>query len=189
VLSAVIQKQKAIEMQKGKPIIQPDFQSIFFDYFGSKPRRHRYELRFGTSNLHHDVIFLGSLIHDARFTRGGIQLRKGKIKIPIERDTWEVGTLVRENAPELHYCKSELTLSSVKSVEWRFSGTVAAENDELWIGDLTLTKSIQRQDCYEIMLSGREWEVLIVLEEDNASVMLHDKETPISHATVPKANG
>jgi hypothetical protein len=178
-------EKKAIKMQKRKAILQPDFQSIFFDHFGSKPRRHRYELRFGTSNLHHDVIFLGSLIHDARFTRGGIQLRKGKIKIPIERDTWEVGTLVRENAPELHYCKSELTLSGVKSVEWRFAGTVAAENDELWISDLTLT----RQDCYEFVLSGREWEVLIVLEEDIASVMLNDKETPISHATAPKANG
>jgi hypothetical protein len=169
-------------MQKGKPIIQPDFQAIFFDHFGSKPSRHRYELRFGTSNLHHDVIFLGSLIHDARFTRSGIQLRKDKIKIPIERDTWEVGTLVRENAPELHYCKSELKLIGVKSVEWRFAGTVVAENDELWISDLSLTKSIQREDCYELMIGGREWEVLFVLEEDIASVMLHDKETPISHA-------
>jgi hypothetical protein len=176
-------------MQKGKPIIQPDFQSIFFDHFGSKPRRHRYELRFGTSNLHHDVIFLGSLIHDARFTRVGIQLRKGKIKIPIERDTWEVGTLVRENASELHYCKSELTFSGVKSVEWRFTGSVAAESDELWIGDLILRKLIQRQDYYEFVMSGRDWEVLIVLEEDIASIMLRDKETPISHATAPKANG
>jgi hypothetical protein len=96
---------------------------------------------------------------------------------------------VEKNASELHYCKSELKLSGVKSVEWRFSRTVAAENDELWIGDLTLTKSIQWQDCYEFVLSGREWKVLIVLEEDAASVMLHDKETPISHATVPKANG
>ncbi|MDD2468077.1 MAG: hypothetical protein PHI97_29210 [Desulfobulbus sp.] len=176
-------------MQKGKPIIQPDFQAIFFDHFRSNPRRHRYELRIGTSNLHHDVIFLGSLIHDARFTRSDVQRRRDKIKIQIERDTWEVGALVRENAPELHYCKSELKLSGVKSIEWRFTGTVVAENDELWVSDLTLSRSRQQQDCFEIAINGEGWAMLLVLEEDNASVMLHDKETPISHSTVPNTNG
>jgi hypothetical protein len=168
---------------------QPDFQSLFFDYFGSKPRRHRYVLRFGTSNLHHDVIFLGSLIHDARFTRSGVQRRKDKIKIQIERDTWEVGTLVRENAPELHYCKSELKLCGVISVEWRFIEPVVSENDELWIHDLALNRSRQREDCYEVVIAGKQWEVLLVLEEDHAAIMLQDKELPISHAATPMTNG
>ncbi len=180
---------KVIEMKKRKKIKQPDFQAIFFDHFGSKPRRHNYELRFWNSNLRHDIIFLCSLIHDARFTRSDIQRRKDKIKIPMERDTWEVGTLVRENSPELHYCKSELKLSGVKSVEWRFSGAVIADSEELWIDNFTLTQSKQQQDCYEVILYGEDWELIFILEEANASVMLQDKELPISHGVVSNTNG
>lgn len=176
-------------MQKRKPKIQPNFQAIFFDYFGSKPRRHHYELRFWTSNLRHDAIFLASLIHDARFSRSGVKRRKDKVSIIIDRDTWEVGTLVREGAPELHYCKSELKIEGVRSIEWRFTGDVLAENDELWIHDFSLTQSRQQQDCYEIIIGGENWKLIFVLDEENASVILHDKEAPISHAVAPKSKG
>lgn len=107
----------------------------------------------------------------------------------MERDTWEVGTLVRENSPELHYCKSELKLSGVKSVEWRFSGAVIADSEELWIDNFTLTQSKQQQDCYEVILYGEDWELIFILEEANASVMLQDKELPISHGVVSNTNG
>lgn len=176
-------------MQKIKPITQPDFQAIFFDYFGSKPRRHHYELRFWTSNLRHDAIFLSSLIHDARFSRSDVKLRKDKVRFIIERDTWEVGTLVRERAPALHYCKSELKLSGVKSVEWRFTGAVIAENDELWIHDFTLARSRDQQDIFEVIIGGENWELVLVLEEGNAAIILNDRESPISHEVAPKNKG
>ena len=173
-------------MPKGKPIIQPDFQAIFFDYFDNKPRRQHYELRFRTSNLHHDAIFFASLIHDALFSRSSVQHRKNKVSIIIERDTWEVGTLVREGAPELHYCKSELQIKGVRSIEWRFTGAVAAENDELWIHYFTLTHSKQQADFYEVVIGGVNWKLIFVLEEDHASIILRDKGLPISHAVTPE---
>jgi hypothetical protein len=172
-----------------KTTTQPDFQALFFDYFGSKPRRHRYELRFGTSNLFHDVVFLSSLVHDARFVMNGVLRQKDRVRIQIQRDTWEVGTLVRENAAELHYCKSELKFNGVASVEWRFTGNVAAEKDELWIHDLRLRQLSQPEDSFEILISGENWGVSFVLGEDNAAVMLQDKELPISHAIPIDTNG
>jgi len=91
---------KSKGVQTARP--QPNFQALFFRYFGPVPKRHIYEVRLDTSNMGHDIIFLSSLLHDARLSRNSVRREGEKVMIRIERDTWEVGTLVRKGAPELH---------------------------------------------------------------------------------------
>ncbi len=175
-------------MQRDKRINQPNFQAIFFDHFGTKPRRQRYELRFDTSNLYHDVIFLSSMIHDARISRNAVHQRKDKVKILMQRDTWENGTLVLENAPKLHYCESQLNISGVQSIEWRFACSIPKEQEELWIVGLDLSRSHESSDYFDLVLDGMDWALWMKLDENRASVMLKDIGLPLSHEVSPEQN-
>jgi hypothetical protein len=150
---------------------QPDFQALFFSYFGPEPRRRRYELRFGTSNVHHDLVFLSSLLHDARFRRAAVRRRGNKITIPLERDTWEVGL----DLSKLHYIGSRLTIDGVESVEWRFREPIVPRvEDELWILNLSLHRAKREDDHLRFTLVGDGWEFETLLNEDTAAVLMQD---------------
>ena len=76
---------------------QPDFRQLFYDYFGSNPKKVTYSIRTD-SNRYHDLIFLKSLVHDARFKRNEIKLRGKRLIIPINRDCWELGFVKHEKS-------------------------------------------------------------------------------------------
>jgi hypothetical protein len=101
---------------------QPDFTQLFYEFFGNKPRKVQYEVRSGPCR-YHDLVFLGSLIHDARFQRQKIQLRGTRLTILVNRDCWELGlTPGEENGEkysELHIADAALSISPVKKLNGR----------------------------------------------------------------------
>ena len=173
--------------QRPFPFKQPDFQGLFFDFFGPVPKRHRYGLRFKTSNLHHDLIFLTSLLHDARLTLGSVRVRGSNVVINMERDTWEVGFLVREGAPTLHYCRTRLSVGGVRESEWRFRSQPPPRDAELWLDKLDLQPSRENCEWFDLRLLGEGWEYHLVLVEEEAAVLLRDLARPISHETQQRA--
>jgi hypothetical protein len=91
---------------------QPDFTKIFFDHFGGKPQKIRYELRL-PPHLLRDLAFLTSLVHDARFQRKDIVYRGERLTIPINRDCWEI-PITEEN--EFHIAESKLVFATVRAI-------------------------------------------------------------------------
>ncbi len=43
-------------------------------------------------NLQHDMLYLTSYIHDAKFSIARVRLRDRILRIPMDRDRWELGT-------------------------------------------------------------------------------------------------
>jgi hypothetical protein len=69
-------------------------------------------------NLFHDLVFLSSYVHDAQFRIERIRLRGKTLKIPMERDRWEL----YENLGRLESVSSQLTISPVFSMVWESEG-------------------------------------------------------------------
>jgi hypothetical protein len=156
---------------------QPDFTKIFFDFFGGKPRKVRYELRLPPQFLH-DLAFLSSLIHDASFLEKDVILRGQKLTIPISRDCWEI-PMTSEN--ELHVAKARLTFVSVRDLKWVFENIERANPDqELLIDGLCINESYRSHanDRFDFIISGHGWQLLFTLEEFNFIVKLQDIEVP-----------
>lgn len=63
--------RSAEERKEMRP--QPDFTRLFFEHFGTRPRKVVYEMRQGAFRLH-DLVFLESLIHDATFSGKDVRL-------------------------------------------------------------------------------------------------------------------
>jgi hypothetical protein len=68
---------------------QPDFQALFFKTFHGSDRRVDFRVRCD-SNLHHDIQFLSSLLHDARILSVSRQDDSGRMDIVLDRDRWEL---------------------------------------------------------------------------------------------------
>jgi hypothetical protein len=110
---------------------QPDFKQLFYNYFGSKPKKVNYVVR-SDSNRYHDLIFLNSLIHDSRFKRNNTKVYGKKLIIQLNRDCWELGFVKQNNNSELHIANSQLTISPFIELEWRFhNGNSAEKKTEL----------------------------------------------------------
>lgn len=89
--------------------VQPDFDAMFY----RKQPWEEFALRPG-ANWHHDVIFMSSLLHDAKFCREDVRLTRHRCHIGLVRDCWECyrgrGALI--SMP----CR--LTLAAFASWEW-----------------------------------------------------------------------
>src|SRR5271163_3614106 len=93
----------------------PDFSS-FFRSETVEPLR--FEVR-GGSNFVHDIQFLSSYLHDARFTTEDVRVdENGKLTIAFNRDCWELGFTKHEGYTELHTANSELTVEPVSDLQW-----------------------------------------------------------------------
>jgi len=157
---------------------QPNFQRLFFEHFGRKPRKQRYELRFESSNIGHDVIFLSSLIHDARFKRQDMRTRGTGVYIDLERDAWELGI------EPLNWCKSRLSIRGVVGTELREVDPLEEKHEEFYVQEIVLTHEwgqtgYDNKDYgYRLVMKcfGREYHML--LDEKVASVVLQDTTVP-----------
>lgn len=156
---------------------QPDFQALFFAHFGRRPRPHRYKVRFGTSNVYHDVVFLDSLVHDARLSRGSVRRQGSTVTIRLERETWEVGTLVLKGAPALHHVGSFLKIKGVSRLGWRFANSRARAWSELSLRGAYLHPP-SNSEAYEFILDGYPWQLRLRLNEYQAGIVLQDTGTP-----------
>ena len=156
---------------------QPDFQALFFAHFGRTPRPHRYEVRFGTSNVYHDVIFLDSLVHDARLSRGSVRRQGRTVTIRLKRETWEVGTLVLKGAPALHQVGSSLKIKGVERVVWHFADSRSRVWKELSLRGAHLQPPSE-SEAYEFVLDGYRWQLRLRLKEYHAGIVLQDTGAP-----------
>lgn len=158
---------------------QPDFAALFLRHFGDVPTRVTYQVR-QDSNRFHDLVFLISLIHDARFKREDVSLRGKRLSIPIERDCWELGTVQRPNGAELHLAQAWMTISPVLEIEWRFEHAAQfAPDTELWIQEIWLDRRATRaDDTMPVIIKGFTWECVLTVHEPDLKIRLQDLETP-----------
>jgi hypothetical protein len=111
--------------------MQPYFSALFRkDKIGPL----HFRVRAGACAVH-DVQFLSSYLHDARFHAHSITRHRKKVTIMLERDCWEFGYENPKN--ELHVAKCRLTITPVSALHWETS-LPADPNRELWIESIYL---------------------------------------------------
>ncbi|MEW6252118.1 MAG: hypothetical protein AB1716_15880 [Planctomycetota bacterium] len=96
--------------------MQPDFNSIFRDYFDSQPDPLSYALR-GDANFRHDAIFLSALLHDATFRLADVERVADRLTLRLDRDRWERPS---DGPQGLLGVSSLLTFSGVHRIRWSF---------------------------------------------------------------------
>ena len=156
---------------------QPDFNKLFYDYFGKKPKKASYSIRYHP-NRYHDLIFFKSLIHDARFKRSDIKIRGKKLTILVNRDCWELGFVEHEKSNELYVANSRITISPISNVEWRFRDTdQIADESELWINDVIMWEPFETETI-KIVLVGDSWSLHMNASDDEFKMVVYDLEVP-----------
>ena len=155
---------------------QPDFQKLFYEHFGGVPRKVTYSIR-QDSNGGHDLIFLESLIHDARFKMSDVVLHGKRLKITVNRDCWELGMVEHKDSTELYVANSKLTICQVCSIEWRIPHGMKMEETELWIRSMSLTPPTH-DNKRNMMINGHGWSCVVMLNDDDVTIRLADQETP-----------
>jgi hypothetical protein len=167
---------------------QPDFTKLFREYFGNTPKRVTYTLRQEPNRLH-DLVFLLSLIHDARFQRKDIVLRGKRLILPIERDCWELGLGDHAASMELYVARSRLIVSPVTAIRWSLcQDATVAPDDELWIDHVWLDDR-SKNVVDRLIISGSTWDCTITGPEDDLTVRLEDVETPYLYSERHKGRG
>jgi len=171
---------------------QLNFVKLFYEHFGDTPNKVTYEVR-QDSNRFHDLVFLNSLIHDARFKRESLRHRGKRLSIPIERDCWELHVQHSETSGELYIAQAQLVISPVVSIEWQFKHSVtwSEENfspkDELWIQDIWIDRqSTQDDDNMPIIINGFTWQCNLTVLEPDLRIRLQDLECPYLHSRKAK---
>jgi hypothetical protein len=170
---------------------QPDFTKLFYDYFGQTPRKVQYEVRQGPSR-YHDLIFLSSLVHDARFQRENIRLRGHRLTVPINRDCWELKSIEYETATakyaEMHIADATINISPVEEIQWTFEHAFNfAPDRELWIHNLWLERSNFDADKVLVTIDGVDWKCLLIVGDDDLHIKLRDNEIPYLYSERHKA--
>lgn len=166
---------------------QPDFSELFSNHFGGKPKKVRYELRDGPCILH-DLAFLTSLVHDARFRRKDIIAKGERLTIPINRDCWE---LPMTEDKELYIADSRLTFATVRDVKWIFIDIDESnENHELWIEYLYFDEHFRshHKDRFGFVVSGYMWQLRFTLAQTDYAVRLQDTEVPYLYSEKQRPN-
>jgi hypothetical protein len=156
---------------------QPDFKALFYSSLGGDVAPIRYSLR-SDSNFHHDVVFINSLIHDARVKNPGVMPVEGVLAIELNRDCWELGYTPRaDGASELHVADARLELKGVRSVEWRLCGE---EGRDPWIDGFEVRRRRRLDDRqgFSIRLSDSDWWFVASMPAEDWSVELVDLECP-----------
>lgn len=155
---------------------QPDFKALFYSSLGGEAAPIRYSLR-SDSNFHHDVVFLSSLIHDARVKNQGVLPVDGVLAIELNRDCWELDYTRVDNALELHVADSRLELRGVRSVGWRLC---VEDGREPWVDSFEVSRRRQmsKPQGFSIRLTGDEWRFVASMPAHDWSVELVDLECP-----------
>ena len=159
---------------------QPDFRQLFNDYFGDSPKKVTYSIR-PCSYRYHDLIFLKSLIHDARFKRDEIKIRGKRLAIPINRDCWELFY----GGNELHIADASLSISPVFDLEWHFSNEMEFKPDtELWIADLNIQN--ESSEVLNVTIIGHAWSLHMKAFDEDFKMKFQDLEVPYLYSQKDK---
>jgi hypothetical protein len=156
--------------------MQPDFSALF--------RRNtvtplHFHVRNGASFVH-DVQFLSSYLHDARFTPKDITKRGKTLSLIVERDCWELGFIQNSRSSELHTAKSRLRITPVSAFHWETSDEEKPRR-ELWIESIYLGASHwETPEETELVISAPHggWKLRVSVADDYGDIRLDDLETP-----------
>lgn len=153
---------------------QPNFAQIWSKYLGGKnPKALNYSVRYD-SNFFHDIVFLSSLIHDARIQKNNVKLTSKTLTLPLERDCWELGINKKK---ELHIAKTKLTISGVKELKWI---SRKPNTEELCLDYLWISEDFRKHDTdyFDFIFVGFNWRFKVKLDILKWSISLKDQEKP-----------
>lgn len=139
----------------------------------------RFEVR-PLANHVHDIHFLSSYLHDARFDPATVSLRGKKLVFPVHRDCWELYDIERGAGSELRTAKSRLTIRPVTSIRWE-ADAASTLVDELKIESVYLGPAHWEADeASELVVSSPHlrWKLTITIDGDFGDIRLSDLETP-----------
>lgn len=156
---------------------QPDFRGIWKNYFSQQADGVQFNVRLD-SNFQHDVVFLSSLLHDARVNIPVHGVAGGEIKFSLNRDCWERGYTEKPEGLELHVADSVLQISGVLKIETEFPSAVG--EGELWLDYLWIDEDyrLPNHDGFTLSMVGSNWRVSLIIEKEKASIRLADLEPP-----------
>ncbi len=170
----------------------PNFSKVFTDYFGDKPRKITYEIRY--DYLLHDISFMRDLIHDARFFRSKIKHQGDQVSFLLKRDCFELPTF-RKEKPQPHYdlyvTDSKLTFTKVIDMKWRFreagwnlNDQIVKSDTELWIDYIHIDEDyyIDDMDTFHVIIAGYDWRCVIELSKYDSTIKLRDSKVPALHS-------
>jgi hypothetical protein len=160
---------------------QPDFSSMFFEYFGSCPRPLSYALRFDSSLLH-DLQFMSSLIHDAAFLPESLAITRKRVVLRMRRECWELPKVKIGAAVHLAVVESELVISPSTEITWCLAGEYLGQSPQ---GGLTLRGLHVDLDYWNpersfftLALQGHSWLCHIRVDSKSPLVRLRDVGLP-----------
>ena len=145
--------------RRGEPEPQPDFGSHFHL---AAPRSISYVLR-PHPNLCHDIVYLSSYLHDARFRRAAVRVSGDTLTIDVKRDTWEL----YQKTGRLKSVPSRLTIKPVSKIEWQFDGPLADSKADFTREELDMTYLYLGEACWTDSTGGE-----IVLANPTAAFRL-----------------
>jgi hypothetical protein len=165
---------------------QPDFFHLFRETFAGPPRKVRYEIRTGDSNMYHDVIFLSSLVHDARFRLADVRLKRGRLTIPLERDCWEIPLAEAEGRIEQRVARAELVIGPVVESEWTSDplcdlekpGHPGDDDEECLLYLWVERPSFDDSDTGRVILKCAYSRWTLTVAEEGMAIRLRDLEVP-----------
>lgn len=130
-------------------------------------------------NRRHDLVFLGSMIHDACFKIKNIILKNNKLIIPIIRDCWELPKKESKSTIELHIAAAKLSISPVQWMEWSCkSGTLFDNKRALMIQSIGLDQSDDEGNTILTIDSWNNLKLRIKVNDDDLQIILKDSEIP-----------
>ncbi len=130
--------------------------------------------------LVHDVQFLSSYLHDARFSPSAVTKRGKNLSLIFDRDCWEFGYTKQARSLELHIAKSKLSITPVSAIRWQVSDPKVFER-EIWVGSIYVgTPHWEVSGISELVISAPNagWKLSIAIADDFGNIRLDDLETP-----------
>lgn len=154
----------------------PDFTKIFFDSLGGPPAAITYPVRRAGNTLH-DVVFLSSLLHDARVLTPNAQPSNGRLDVRFSRDCWELGMRQTQSSAVLHVVDSVVTFTGVIAAEWKGGALSKAEP---WLDHCWIDRQYRDHEAVEFTFSliGDGWRCDIRLAMDDWSIEMRDQGVP-----------
>lgn len=170
---------------------QPDFSRLFRETFAGSPKKISYEVRTNGSNMYHDVVFLSSLVHDARFRLADIRLKRRRLTIPLERDCWEIPFAEAGGALEPHVARAELVIEPVVKSEWMSdplrdperSGHPTGDGEEWLLYFWMERPSFDDSDTGQVIIKCAHSKWTLTVAKEGMIVRLRDLEVPYLHST------
>jgi hypothetical protein len=163
---------------------QPDFRALYYWYFAKAKRPLKYEVR-RNSNRVHDLHFLSSAIHDARFIPSKILFNKKMMKIKLKRETWELfENPYIKDLDCLKVVPSIFTVNPVFSYSW----TITQEKNNFFkqeheIQEIKLLSPDKIRDDDEdirtLRVRGFDWNLDLQVDACELAIKIQDSFKPL----------